>query len=184
MGFIPLYQADATSTSGKASHSDERLRGAPGNEGQKLLSGSEVVAENAGYRRGHHGRVLLLHAAHHHAEMARLDHHAHAFGIDRFHDLARNVLGESLLKLQPARVDVDQPRKLAHAEHLAIRDVTNMAATEERQHVVLAKAVHLDVLHDHHAARLLGEEGIVDHLLHVGAVAMREKAEGLRDALR
>jgi hypothetical protein len=59
-----------------------------------------------------------------------------------------------------------------------------MAAAEERQHVVLAQAVHLDVLHDHHAAGVLREERVVDHLLHVGAVPLGEEGERLRHSQR
>ncbi len=40
-----------------------------------------------------------------------------------------------------------------------------MAAAEERQHVVLAQAVHLDVPDDDHAAGLLGKARAVDQLL-------------------
>ena len=59
-----------------------------------------------------------------------------------------------------------------------------MAAAVERQHVVLAQAVELDVLHDHHAARGLREERLVDHDLRVGAVAMGQEGECLRYAQR
>ena len=50
--------------------------------------------------------------------------------------------------------------------------------------MVLAQAVELDVLHDHHAARGLGEERLVDHLFRVRAVAMGEECERLRHAQR
>ena len=118
---------------------------------QKLLTRRERLAECAEHRRCDHHRILLLHAAHHHAQMARFDHHAHALRVDRIHDCLRDLLGQPLLQLQPARVHVDQTRELADAEDRAARDVADVAAAEERQHVVLAQAVELDVLHDHHA---------------------------------
>jgi len=58
-----------------------------------------------------------------------------------------------------------------------------VAASVERQQVVLAQAVELDVLDDHHAIRGLGEERLVDHLAQVGAVTVREESERLRHTL-
>jgi hypothetical protein len=59
-----------------------------------------------------------------------------------------------------------------------------VAAAEERQHVVLAEAVELDVLHDHHPARGLGEERLVDHRFGIAAVAVGEEGERSGHALR
>ena len=59
-----------------------------------------------------------------------------------------------------------------------------MAAAEKRQHVMLAQAVDLDVLHDDHAVRLLGEDGAVDDLLEVSACAGCEERQCVGDALR
>ena len=49
---------------------------------------------------------------------------------------------------------------------------------------MLAEAVDLDVLHDHHAVRLLREDRAVDDLLEIGARAGRQKGERIGDALR
>src|SRR5207247_15565 len=64
------------------------------------------------------------------------------------------------------------------------RNVADMAATVKRQHVVLAQAVELDVLHDHHAVGLLREDRVVDQLYGVDTVAGCEKSQRGRDALR
>src|SRR4029077_5477353 len=107
--------------------------------------------------------------AHHHAQVARFDHHSHAGGLDRIHDHPGDLLGQALLQLRPPRVHVDQPGQLAYAEHPAAGDIADMAAAEERQHVVFAQAVDLDVPDDDHAAGLLREARAVDQLLYVGA---------------
>ena len=65
---------------------------------------------------------------------------------------SRHLMREPLLHLQPPREDVDQPRDLAEADHLLLRDVGDVALAEERQQVVLAEAVEVDVLDDHHLA--------------------------------
>src|SRR5579871_4332133 len=143
-----------------------RTSGAPAaHEREELLARRHRVAHYAEHGGSHHGGVLLLDAAHHHAQVARLDHHADAPGADRVHHHLRDLLGQALLQLQPAREHVHQPRELAHPEYPALRDIADVAAAEERQHVVLAEAVELDVLHDYHAARRLGEECVVDDLV-------------------
>ena len=45
---------------------------------QKFAPGARVVFEAAEEARRFHDRILLLHAAHHHAEMFRFDHDGHA----------------------------------------------------------------------------------------------------------
>ena len=102
------------------------------------------------------------------------------FSRDRVGDLVR----QPLLDLQPAREHFDQPRNLAQADHLAVRDVRDVALAEERQQVVLAQAVEVDVLDDHHLVIIDGEQRVVEHRIDVGRVAAREKPERLLDALR
>ena len=68
--------------------------------------------------------------------------------LDHLGDLMR----EPLLHLQPAREHVDETRNLAEADHPLLRDVGDVAFAEERQQVVLAQAVEVDVLDDHHLA--------------------------------
>src|SRR5204862_7945392 len=63
-------------------------------------------------------------------------------------------------------------------------DVADMAATEKRQHVMLAQAVDLDVLHDDHAVGLLREDRAVDDALELGARAGREERQRIGDTLR
>src|SRR3954470_3001564 len=173
----PMRRAIVQASS--SSRANGTLRRAPANQCQELLARRQMIAEHAEHRGRHHGRVLLLHPAHHHAEVARLDHDRDALRVDRLHDDLRDLLGEPLLELQAARVEIDEPRELAYAEHLAVRQVADVAAAEERQHVVLAHAVDLDVLHDDHAAGVLREERVVDHLRRLGAVAVGEEAQRL-----
>src|SRR5215470_20350162 len=106
--------------------------------------------------------------------MARLDHYSRSNSTNRVHDLLRDLLGEPLLELQPSRIHVDHAGQLGNSEHLSARNVTDVATAEERQDVVLAQAIDLDVLHNHHAVRLLGEDGTVDQLVDVGAIPGRK----------
>ena len=62
-------------------------------------------------------------------------------------------------------------------------NVGDVALAEERQQVVLAQAVEIDVLHDHHLAVVDGEQCVVEDFVDVHAVAAREELERLFDAL-
>ena len=84
-------------------------------------------------------RVLLLDAAHHHAEVHGLDDHADAARLDRLLDGLRDLDGEALLDLEAARVDVDEARDLGEADDLAVRQVGDVGLAEEGQQVVLAE---------------------------------------------
>ena len=52
---------------------------------------------------------------------------------------------------------------------LAVRNVGDVALAEERQQVMLAQAVEVDVLDDHHLAIIDREQRVVQHLVDVGA---------------
>src|ERR1700687_2271952 len=59
-----------------------------------------------------------------------------------------------------------------------------MAGGAKGEHMMLAKAVHLDVLHDDHAVGLLREDSAVDELDRIGPITRREEGKGRGDALR
>src|SRR5271169_5434595 len=94
--------------------------------------------------------MLFFDAAHHHAQMARLDDYADALRFDRILDRLRNLRGEALLNLQAAREGVDEARYFAQADHLSIWNIGHMHLAKERQEVMLAQAEHFDVFYDHH----------------------------------
>ncbi len=67
---------------------------------------------------------------------------------------------------------------------LPLRDVRDVALAEERQQMVLAEAVEVDVLDDHHLVIIDGEQRVVEHRIDVGRVAARQEPQRLLDALR
>ena len=92
-----------------------------------------------------------------------------------------DFLRHALLDLQPARERIDDAGELGYAQHLALRDVPDRALAVERQHVVLAHRVELDVLQNHHVVRAGREVRAVHNGLHLLAVALRQERERLRD---
>jgi hypothetical protein len=69
-------------------------------------------------------------------DAARLQH-----VVDRVGDLRRQLL----LDLQPARIGIHDPRKLADADDAPVRQIGDVRAPDDRHHVVLAMAFHPDV---------------------------------------
>ena len=65
-----------------------------------------------------------------------------------------------------------------------VRNVGDVAFAEERQQMVLAHAVEIDVLDDDHLAVVNGEQRVVEHLVDIRAVATRQKPQRLLDAQR
>jgi hypothetical protein len=96
-----------------------------------------------------------------------------------FFDGRRDLRGEPLLHLQAPRKRVDDAWDLAQANHLAIRNVGDVSFAEERQQVMLAEAVQIDVADDDHFVVRHGEERAVDHIVDVDVVAAREKLQRL-----
>jgi hypothetical protein len=106
----------------------------------------------------------FLDAAHHHAQMARLDDDAHALRIDGFLNGVGDLAGEPLLHLQAASKHFNEARDLAEADHLAFGDVGDVDFAEKGQHVVFAEREHLDVFHDDHLVVVDVEHGAVQNL--------------------
>ena len=82
-----------------------------------------------------------------------------------------------LLHLQATREDVDQPRHLAQADHFVAGNVGDVALAEERQHVMLAQAVEVDVPDDHHLVILDAEQRPVQHRVDISLVPARQELQ-------
>src|SRR5580704_12532821 len=154
-------------------------------EPQKLIARLRVVTEAAAQGAGDGLGVLLLHAAHHHAQVLGLDDDADAARAERLLEGQCDLLGEPLLDLEPPGIYIDDAGHLREADDAAIRDLRHVRAAEERQHVVLAQRVELDVPHhDHALVPGLLEQRIANDLRGVHRVAAREELERFGDALR
>ena len=70
-------------------------------------------------------------------------------GFENLLDRGRDLRGHVLLRLQPARIDIDQPRQLGKPDHPVHRLVGDMRLAHERHHVMLAMGVEGDVAHQH-----------------------------------
>lgn len=75
-----------------------------------------------------------------------------------------DLLRESLLDLQPPRVDLHDPSQLAETQDLAAGQVPDGDLSVEGHQVMFAHREHLDILHHHHFVVVLVEDGVVQHL--------------------
>ena len=98
-------------------------------------------------------------------------------GLQDVHDGVGDLVGEPLLHLEPPGEDVHDPGHLGQPEDLAVGDVGDVRPAEERQQVVLAERVELDVAHHDHALVALLEHRVADRVGHRHPVALGEAAE-------
>src|SRR6185503_20760054 len=81
------------------------------------------------------------------------------------------------LNLQPPGEHIYDAGHLRQADDLAVGDVSHMRPPEERQQVMLAQRVHLDVAHHDHALVGLFEYRVSHHVGHRLVIALREPAK-------
>ncbi len=77
--------------------------------------------------------------------MLGVDQHGHTLGIQPVGHGLGDLAGQGLLVLQAAGEDLHHPRQLGDAHHPLGRHIGDVGLAEERSHVVLAVALHLDV---------------------------------------
>ena len=88
-----------------------------------------------------------------------------------------------LLGLQPAGIDVDQPRELGEPHHPVDRLVGDVRLAHERHHVMLAMGVEGDVAHQHEIVVLADlAEGALEHVGRAFAIAGIELVVGVDHA--
>src|SRR5438093_1528250 len=102
----PSYREPPVASTGGA------LRAAPANQLQGLGPGPGVAAEPSTHGRGHRDRPGLLHAAHGHTEVFRLDEHEDAPRLERLLQRVGDLRGEPLLHLKLLRQQIHEPGHL------------------------------------------------------------------------
>src|SRR5205085_4217583 len=125
-----------------------------------------------------HHRVLFFHATHHHAEVFRINDDRYSVGTQCFHQGVRDLGCEILLDLKSARKNVHNARDFGQADYFSIGNVGDMSATDERQQMMFAHRVKLDVFHENDLARLRIENRAIDDVLDRLTVTLSEKFEG------
>src|SRR5712692_9221615 len=151
-------------------------------QSQEFVARLRVLEQCAAQGARYGLRVLLLDPAHHHAEVGRFDHHADAAGVEHLHERIGHLVGEALLYLQPAREHLDHARDLGKAHEPTVREIRHVRLAEERQQVVLAQRVDLDVAHAHEVFVTLTVERVADHVGDLHVIAAGQPLERGFDA--
>jgi hypothetical protein len=126
-----------------------------------------IFAEGAQHCAAGEYGILLLNAPHHHTKMPGLDHNADALRIQAHHQDVGDFFCKSFLYLESPGVYVDNPGNFAQADNLAVWHVCDMALAIERQKMVFAQAVKVDILDNNHLVVLFCKERTVDNLTRV-----------------
>src|SRR5947207_13691180 len=82
------------------------------------------------------------------------------------------------MDLQPASKDINNACHLRKTDHSAIRNVSDMRLADERQQMVFAQGIKLDVFHEDDLARFRVEDRVIDDVVQVLAVTIGEKFKG------
>ena len=92
----------------------------------------------------------FMDAARRHALMRRLDHHGDALGLQNMLDAIGDLRAHLLLHLQAARIGIHHAGELGDADHLAVRQIADMGAPDDRRQMMLAMRFEPDVAQHHH----------------------------------
>src|SRR4029453_17894198 len=103
---------------------------------------------------------------------------------ERLHERICDLLGEPLLNLESPSEQIDDAWDLGQPDDVAARKVADVYAAVERQQMVLAERIELNVAHDHWAFALGREHAVADCGLEAGRVAADEIPQGFRVTLR
>src|SRR5579859_3699763 len=152
---------------------------------EELAARDLVGAEVAQHGRRHHRNSGLVHAARRHALMRRLDDDGNASRLQNVLDGVGDLRVHFLLHLEPARIRLDDARKLGNADHAVGGKIADMGAPDDRRQMVFAVRLEADVLQDDHVVVTLD---LLKGAPHIGfgvlAVAREPFFEGFDDAFR
>ena len=115
--------------------------------------------------------------------MLCLNNNHHAQGLQGFLDGLANLQCHAFLHLKAVRETVDHTGNLAQAGNVSVGDVGHMHTSVERQHVVLAQGIEVDVLHNNHLAIVFLELCRIEQRHGVLTVSACERGHGTRHTL-
>ena len=147
------------------------------NQVEEFLAFFDIL-EHASIVHGLGDRTLLFDAAHLDAHVLCFDHHDGTEWAEGLLKAVTNLLGQVFLHLQTMREDVHHAWYLAETHNVAIGNIGHVNLAEERQDVVLAERVELDVLDHNHLVVVLMEHGRFEGGNRIHRIALGEFEEG------
>ena len=136
-------------------------------EREEFRACARVLFETTEETRCFHHRILLFHAAHHHAEMFCFHDNADATRLQTFHERVGDLDRELFLDLQSTSENIDNARDFGQANNFSVRNVSDVCSTDEWQQVVLTHRIKLDVFDENDLAGVGSEDRFVYDLVEV-----------------
>ena len=119
------------------------------NHGKKFFATRQFF-KNPRVGTGHGHGTLLLNPAHLHAEVARLDDDDDTLCVEGSLQALAYLGREPFLQLQAAGKGIDKAGQLAETGHATVGHIADVDFPEEREYVMFAKRVKLDVFDNDH----------------------------------
>ena len=116
--------------------------------------------------------------------MLSLNNHSNSLWVHLLLNGVGDFLSEAFLDLQAPCKQFNETNHFAQANHLAGRQVTHMAFSEEGQEVVLAQTVNLNIPDNYHLVILDIKEGALENVLNILGVTLGQKLQRLNDPSR
>src|SRR5438552_17827626 len=116
--------------------------------------------------------------------MFRFHHHCHAGRFETSHERLSDLSSKIFLNLQATRETNHNARHLGKANHFPIRDIGDVRPSDERKQMMLTQGIKLDILDQNDLARIRLENSVINDLVEVLPITLREKFQGARCAVR
>jgi len=107
--------------------------------------------------------------------MPCVDDDGYPFGFDGLGYCVCYLLCELLLYLESSCEDIDDTGDFGESYDFAIGDISDMDTPDDRENVVFAHGVKLDVSHHHHLIVATAKKGLTEYLLGVLCVPFGEE---------
>ena len=143
------------------------------NVGHELFTGGDVAFEITEHGACDHTGVMFLDASHYGAEVGRLEDHPDPARLNQVFKEGGNLVGHPFLDLEPAGKHFYQAWNLGEADHLRSGQVADVCIPKERNHMVFAHTVKLDVLYHDHLVVLDVEQRVIEQRFWIYAVALK-----------
>src|SRR5437660_12096548 len=101
----------------------------------------------------------------------------HARLLKTIHKRLSNLRSEIFLDLQTARKDINNAGNLGKTDDFSIWNVSYVRTSYKRQQMVFAQRIKFDVFDQNDFTSGRSKAGIVDNLLEIRAIALRQRPE-------
>ena len=151
---------------------------------EELVPGTCRCKKRPGESRCRSYSIGLLDAPDLHACMRGFDYDGDAERVQRPLDAVTDFDGQPLLDLEPSGVCLHDPGDFAEPGDLSVRDVSYVRLADERQHVMFAHGVKVNVLDKHHLLVFFIEYCGLYDFISILRVSLGKKLERLRHPFR